>query len=122
MTITDEELGRLVRKFNDNQGRIARLKALLAQTGENMALLAKSLKSGPEDIVVAEASIAIRNEHGSVRTVPLSTLEIGDICKTLTQLQEAIDLNTKTRTTLELAGYGRIFHSLEDQRQPTPDL
>ena len=122
MTITNEELGRLVREFDDNRGRIARLKALLAQTSENMDLLAKKLKTGPETIIVTEASIAMRDEHGNERTVPLSTLEISNICKTLTQLQEAIDLNARTREELELAGYGRIARALEDQQPPTPNL
>jgi hypothetical protein len=121
MTITNEELGRLVREFDDNQRRIARLKALLAQTSENMDLLAKKLKTEPETIIVTEASIAMRDEHGNERTVPLSTLEIGNICRTLTQLQEAIDLNARTREELELAGYGRIARALENQRPPAPN-
>ena len=122
MTISNEELGRLVREFDDNQGRIARLKALLAQTSENMDLLAKKLKTGPETIIVTQASIAMRDEHGNERTVPLSTLEISEICRTLAQLQEAIDLNTKTKKELELAGYGRIARALENQQPPTPNL
>ena len=122
MALSEQELGKLVMDFYDNESRLAHLKALLAQTSENMELLATRMTSQPESITVAKASIVFKDTHGKDRTVPTAALEIDHICEALAELQQATARENEIKMPLTRGGQRRLAHALETQGPPISDI
>ena len=122
MALSEQALGRLVMDFYENEGRLARPKALLAQTSETMELVAARIKAHPESIAVTEASFVLRDTQGGERTITLVELGAERICEVLADYQQAGVAAEDIGTRLIEVGQGRLAQALETQKPPVPDV
>ena len=113
--LTNEKIGELVSDYYHNEARKAQLRAQLAQTGENMALLGDILKTQPDTLALDQASILLRDSQGQNRTLPLTALDPDAICKTIREFQQSVELETQIEHELTQGGLGRLARTLKNQ-------
>ena len=112
------ELGRLVLEYPSVRRRAAECRAWLARTGEDLELLGDFLKRRPGDVLVGEGKLTLRDAGGSERTLPLASLDVVSVLRTLGELERAVEEEGRLAGRLREGGFGYLVDTLESAGLP----